>query len=267
MIRIGVVGRGRFGSHLAHGLRLLGHDVAVRTRESGAPLAAWVADREVICLACRDDQLAKLVAELDTCPLTAKTVLLHSGTTPLALMEPLQRRGAVIGKFHPLMAFTNVADAPIPPDTPFACEGPIEHLVRPWTEAWSAQLYCLRAEDWRTYHLAAVLAANFLPLFIREGARLLSPLTPNQSASEALAWLAPLVRASVAAALDGANALPYSGPAVRGDTAVLAAQTNQLVAEDPAWAALYRQASELILAKRGALIENHAADRLNGTSD
>lgn len=247
MIRVGIVGRGRFGSHLAHGLRQLGHQVAVRTRQMPLALDAWSADRELLCLACRDDQLADLVAALASCSLAGKIVLIHSGTTPLALLDPLQQAGAVTGKFHPLMAFTEVADKPIPAGTPFAFEGPIEALVRPWAEAWDARLYRLRAEDWRTYHLAAVLAANFLPLFIREGARLLAPLTSEGDRGQALDWLAPLVRAAVEAALDPANPLPFAGPAVRGDSAVLTAQEHLLQAHHPDWAELYRSASAMIM--------------------
>lgn len=249
-MNIGVLGGGRFGSHLAHSLRKLGHGVQVLGHDQSEQTAQWVKVNAVLCLACRDDQLTQLITQFKPHALTRKTVLIHSGATPLSVLLPLQERGAVIGKFHPLMAFTRVEDAPIPQGTPFAYEGDIAPWVAPWVEAWGGKLYPLTGAQWQTYHLAAVVAANFLPLFIREGASLLAPITGTGSEGDALDWLAPLLRTTLAAALDRNNPRPYAGPAVRGDAQVLQLQEKQLREDHPALAELYRQISALISAKK-----------------
>ncbi len=243
---IGVLGPGRFGKALARGLGFLGYQVVVKGREGGTQsLAGWVSGCQVLCLAVRDDQLIPLVPTLADTAIRGKTVLIHSGTTPLSILNPLAERGAVTGKFHPLQAFTHSTNGTIPQGTPFAAEGPITSIVEPWVKAWSGSLHHLEGDQWAVYHLAAVLAANFLPLFIRAGATLLEPLEQNRQ--DALDWLRPLVQTTVEAALDGNNPLPFSGPAIRGDLGTIEAQAQLLEQLHPELSSLYRQATGTIL--------------------
>jgi len=245
---IGILGPGRLGRSLAISLRGSGARVHLRGREAGGPVADWLAEVEVVILTVRDDQLEAVVASLTGLDWTAKTAMMCAGAVPLEVLRPLSERGAVIGKFHPLQAFSEPRGQPVPSGTPWAIEGPIEALVAPWVHAWSGSLHILGPTDWARYHLAAVFSANFLPLFIRAGARILEPLARDPA--DAIAWLAPLVRHSVRGALDPAKALPFSGPAVRGDTRVLEKQIGMLEEMDAAWADLYRRASEAIARER-----------------
>lgn len=242
---VGVLGVGRFGSALVNGLRAIGVVVQPRERQAHQPLHTWVALCDVICLCVRDDQLEHVVAELSRCDLNSKTVLMHAGTIALETMEPLASAGAVVGKFHPLMSFSEKNERGIPAGTPFAYEGDILPVISPWVDQWQAQHHHVVGEQWQVYHLAAVLSANFLPLFIRFGGNLLTELTGGDL-HKALAWLAPLVQASVAKGLDGAITHPFSGPAVRGDGKVLARQAAALEKSDTDWRELYRLASKLI---------------------
>jgi len=127
----------------------------------------------------RDDQLNTLIDDLATLDLTGKTVVHHAGTVALEVLQPLAERGARIGKFHPLQSFSE-ATALLPRGIPFAIEGDIDELVLPWIAAWDGQAHHLSGDAWATYHLAAVIAANFLPLFIREGADLLGQGSTNR---------------------------------------------------------------------------------------
>lgn len=248
-VPVGIIGMGRLGSSLATSLRAVGHAVAERRRDTTTPLARWSASLSVICLTVRDDELAEQVAGLATVPLSGKIVLLFSGATPLALLAPLQRVGAVIGKLHPLQTFAQKDGAPMPAGTHYAYEGEIEALVRPWVAAWSGQLHHLVGDQWARYHAAAVTAANFLPLLIRCGAELLEPLAEDRA--DALDWLKPLIQNSVANALDGALDLPFSGPAVRGDVGVLQRQAALLDEIHPETAVLYRLTSRMVAARAG----------------
>ncbi len=247
---IGILGVGRLGGSLAASLRALGLAVRERRRDDVVTLEAWAVPCNCLIITVRDDQIAEAVDSLTNLDLTGKQVLMCSGAVPLSVLAPLAERGAVTGKLHPLQAFTEQGQVPVPRGTPWACEGPIQDLVAPWVEAWEGTLHALSGDDWAIYHAAAVTAANFLPLFIRAGARLLGPLAADRD--DALAWLAPLVQTSVAAALDPKRDLPYSGPAVRGDQRVLDAQIALLKQHDPRLAELYRLASEAIAAERNA---------------
>lgn len=239
---VGILGLGRLGSSLECSLGALRHEVRVHRR--GDILQDWLNACDVLCLSVRDDQIIGVVSELSVYDLGEKIALIHSGSVSLEVMRPLREAGAVVGKFHPLQAFTSMKAAPVPSGTPWAAEGPIDTLVRPWVDAWDGQLHFLTGDQWAVYHLAAVTAANFLPLFIRAGSNLLEPMSKDRQ--EALDWLAPLVRRSVEGALDAEKALPFSGPAVRGDRDVIAAQIELLEKLQPGMADLYRRASEEI---------------------
>ncbi|CAM2065784.1 DUF2520 domain-containing protein [Sulfidibacter corallicola] len=241
---VGVWGIGRLGSSLVASLRALDLDVRERRRDGDRPLSRWVEDLSVVCLAVQDGALTEVVEALREVDVSGRTVLVLSGATALDVLAPLRKCGATVGKLHPLQTFTRVAYERIPPGTHFAIEGPIRELVAPWVEAWDGVLHELSGDDWKVYHLAAVVAANFLPLFIRAGAGFLRPLARDDQ--DALNWLEPLVSHSVAAALDGAKDLPYSGPAIRGDRQTLDAHERLLEGLRPEWLPIYRLASALI---------------------
>ena len=247
---VGVLGLGRFGRALVRSLRDIGYTVAPKGKGGGDPaqdrraLTTWARRCEVLCLAVRDMHIASVVAELSGTGLKDKTVLIHSGATPLDVLTPLEQEGAIIGKLHPLQSFTRAVDLPIPKGTPFAVEGEVLALVKPWVEAWSGTLHPLSPEQWLIYHVAAVTAANFLPLFIRAGAGLLEPLA--RDAQDALQWLRPLVQTSVDAALDADNHAPFSGPAVRDDQKTIQEHEDYLAQKHPDLLPLYRLATQTV---------------------
>lgn len=244
---IGVIGIGRFGSHLVHSLKQLNYPVTVYLRQTTQSLETWAETCDCLCLAVRDDQITDCVTALAAAKLEGRSVLIHSGATPLTHLTPLSERGALIGKFHPLQAFTKASEAPIPKGTPFAVEGETT-LAEDWAAAWQCPIYRLSGDDWKRYHLAAVMAANFLPLFVRAGAELLQDLAKDQD--DALQWLAPLVETTIRGALDPKRDLPYSGPAIRGDQQTIANHLDILKQSTPHLLDLYEVATERILGLR-----------------
>lgn len=238
----GVLGLGRLGSSLVASFQE--HGASVLTKGRAGDFDTWLQPVDVLCLCLRDDALAPFISAHRTANFTGKTVLFHSGVTPLQLLAPLAEQGARIGKWHPLQAFTNSEAKLVPAGTHWAYEGDVAALVAPWTRAWHGTLHHLQGDEWRVYHLAAVLSANYLPLFIRMGAHILEPLSENPQ--QALDWLKPLIEQSVAAGLDGGNALPFSGPAIRGDQATLAQHSAWLGKNQPSYQALFEQVSQAV---------------------
>lgn len=246
--RVGVIGRGRFGSCLLAGLapdqpvsRERGEDVA-----DPDGLAAWIEPLEVICLAVRDDQIGPLVRRLARLDLKGKGVLIHSGLKPLAALHSLRTAGAYLGKLHPLFSFSRPGGRVMPSGIPFAVEADPElmPLLRTWIVSWRGALHPLTATQWTPYHLAAVMAANFLPVYIRAGAAILEPVAGDTKS--ALEWLQPLIEQTVRGALDHENELPYSGPAVRGDQETIADHLSFLDQHFRRYHDLYKDASSAI---------------------
>jgi len=255
---IGILGIGRLGSAFSNSFRLqsIEHKTLDRPgflatlEASSTGLSSWVAECGAILLCVRDDQLEETVSHLSTCDLRGKTVLMHAGALPLGILRPLAKAGAICGKFHPLMSFSGSHDSVIPKGTPFAYEGNIVPIVQPWIQVWESPLHLVEGDSWQWYHLAAVMAANFLPILIRTGAKLMAQV-PETDQARSLEWLSPLVRQTVANALDAKNQSPFSGPAVRGDWQVLAKQEALLLERSPEWAGIYRSLSERIAQDSG----------------
>lgn len=239
--RVGIIGLGRFGSHLNHSLRAIGYETYVYQQTDAIES---ISSCDHLCIAVRDDQIQGMVQELSKISLSGKTVLIHSGVAPLTYLAPLQEKGACIGKFHPLQAFTHKADEPVPKGTPFAVEGHTE-IAQDWAKAWECPVYHLSGDDWQRYHLAAVMAANFLPLFVRAGAEILEPLAKDQG--DALQWLAPLVQTTIQHALDPDRKLPFSGPAIRGDQKTIETHLAQLKEDAPHLLDIYKVPTDAIL--------------------
>lgn len=245
--RVGMIGMGRLGKSLAFSLTELGYRLETPP-DRRVFSQDWLDNQDILCLCVRDDQLEDLVDILARSTHRDRIVMMHAGAVNLSLLDPLAERGAVIAKFHPLQAFTQAKDAPIPPDTPWAYEGDIAHLVEPWVTAWGGRLHHLTGDQWRRYHLAAVVAANTLPLLIRAGGELLEPL--GDDLGDALDWLKPLVLHSVRCGLDADNPMPFSGPAIRGDQQVLEGQMDLLKEIAPDMVELYRVAAQAMAKRR-----------------
>jgi len=245
-LRIAVIGLGRLGRALQCSLRRAGHRTLSVERSRDQLDQCRLDDLDVLCLAVRDDQIDSLVSELAQYDLEHKVALIFSGIKNLSCLDPLHRRGARIGRLHPLMAFSRAESKPFPGGTHFALAGHDEALGMSmrWVRQWQGVSHRIEEDDVVRYHLAAVLASNFLPLMIRMGAELLHPLAEGRA--QTLDWLRPLVERSVEMGLDRHDRLPFSGPAVREDAGTLSLHREWLQHNRPEWLELYDQASRLI---------------------
>ena len=177
------------------------------------------------------------------------SLTLFSGSVQLEGIEDVLPRTQV-GRLHPLSSFTNQEN--MPKGLTFAVSGP-ENLVstyRAWVSVWEGTAFELSDEDAETYHLAAVLASNFLPLWVRVGARYMSQVKHMDSPLKALQ---PLVEQALAHALDENQKFPYSGPAARGDKALIQKYTHRLNREDPKLGALFAEICHIVQSEKDKL--------------
>jgi len=251
-----LVGAGRLGQALLASLHALGEPAEFASCRLERHIPPEWRDRSVWL--CTPDGLLPGVAEaLAKCNRGPRSLVFCSGATPLSLFVA-SRQGVALGKLHPLASFPARRREPFAPGLCFAisADSPLREQLLARVTRWRGRAFLLRDEDAPLYHLAAVLAANFLPVLVRLGERLLHPaLEPAMGeppvlageAPTALQALGPLVRSALDAALDEKLQRPFSGPASRGDEPTLRIHEALLAERDPQLAELYRLLSAQIL--------------------
>ena len=207
--RIHVIGSGRVGSA-----------VAARLRERG--IAVGPDDPELVLLCVPDSAIADTARGLTPGPWVAHV----SGATPLAALDPHQRRFSV----HPLQTFTRARG-------PEQLDGAWAAVTAETDEARSAgfqlaETLGLRAfelaDSARTlYHAGAVFASNYVVTLHRAASLLL------ESAGAPPQALEPLMRQTIE------NGFELTGPIARGDWATVDAHRAAVHAAHPELDQLY----------------------------
>jgi predicted short-subunit dehydrogenase-like oxidoreductase (DUF2520 family) len=252
---VGIVGVGRLGSTLlatfrTHNIRPLYTDPRPHPELGrGIDLKELVSRSSLIFLTVQDDLILTTmsqIAEDESTVHEEKIFVICSGSFDLRNLDLSKREQWRKVKLHPLQSFTARNLTVFPEGTPFAVEAPetLEELFSNLVKSWKGIPHFLRGESWFIYHLAAVVAANFLPLLIRDGIDILSELTVDHSASTE--WLRPLVEFSVQQALNADLAKPFSGPAARGDKKVMDRHLQWLSTHKPDLKNLYETLSHRI---------------------
>jgi predicted short-subunit dehydrogenase-like oxidoreductase (DUF2520 family) len=206
-VNIGIIGRGRLGATLAPLWRARGHHVVTYGREPVAP------GHDVVLIAVPDRAIAEVSASIQPGP-----VVLHaSGATDVEVLRPHRPAGSL----HPLMTFPGVALGAPPIQGVVAAvagdPGAVEVATRLATDLGMTP-FAVHG-DRRLYHAAAVIAGNYAATLLLVAGRVLS--LAGAPPEEAANLLLPLAEASLQnVARHGARAM--TGPAVRGDLAVLA---------------------------------------------
>ncbi len=242
-MKLGIVGNGRLGSALKASLNAIDLDVHVFNREHWADVQrheACFPDLDVWIVCVPDDAALAVIRELAVKRPAARLVC-TSGGLEMAEMYLAWGAAAGIAKLHPLQSFAKREQRVFESNTHFALGGDTElcELLESWVTNWRGVAHRLGDDQWLLYHLAATLSANFLPLLIRRGSELLQSLDNSQT--NALSWLRPLVEQSVAFGLDAQLDAPYSGVAIRGDTQMINRHADLLASIDPAWRETYLQ--------------------------
>jgi predicted short-subunit dehydrogenase-like oxidoreductase (DUF2520 family) len=207
--RVHVIGSGRVGSA-----------VAARLRERGVAVGAD--DPDLVLLCVPDSAISGVARGLTPGPWVAHV----SGATPLAALEPHERRFSV----HPLQTFTRERGPEQLDGAWAAVTAETDDARAPGFEL--AETLGLRpfelADSARTlYHAGAVFASNYL-VTLQRAARLLF-----ESAGAPPEALEPLMRRTIE------NGFELTGPISRGDWATVTAHREAIEAKRPELEQLY----------------------------
>ena len=265
MQTLNVIGCGRVGQTLAallhqHGVCVL-QDLYSRTPASAeqaacfvgagrvAPSLAAMRPADLWLISVPDGQISEVAAQLAAAQgaaLKGSVAWHNSGFLSAEVLAPVQAVGASTASVHPVLSFATPASAVAQfAGTLCGLEGQPEALavLRPWVAAIGGQGFGIESAKKPLYHAAAVFCSNFTVVLQgvaqeawRESgvpAELLAPLTQT------------LLQSSVfnVAKLGPAEAL--TGPAARGDTAVVQRQAEVVQAWHPQAGEAYRLLSDM----------------------
>jgi predicted short-subunit dehydrogenase-like oxidoreductase (DUF2520 family) len=233
---IAIVGRGRLGRTVARKLRAAGVETLDLGRGDTIPPAP------VTWLLVPD----RAIAEVSALVPSGGVVLHSSGALGAEALAPHIKRAVL----HPIMSFPGDT---LPDRVPATLAGEPEAVdaARRLAESlgWEAIPF---AGDRALYHAACVMAGNFAGALFEEACTALS--LAGVDPGDAPGLLGPLARASLENAIVlGPSAL--TGPAARGDRAVVERHRSALGARDRTLLAVYdalSAATDRILAKKGA---------------
>jgi len=250
-----LVGPGRVGTSLAHwactrGARLV--QVAGRRTSKAPPWveslgAEWALAEaldtrklDLLLLALPDANYDDAVRRIADRPPSA--VVLHtSGSQDVSILDPLRAIGAETGSIHPLKAFPRpLVEVTSARDVFFALDGvpTAVHLGERLVSAWGGRSAVIEAPLRLLYHSAATLAAGGVATLMAAVWQLAHDVDLPDAVWEGYVNLARGALEAVESAQIPARAI--TGPAARGDQALIDRELAALAAVDPRLEALAR---------------------------
>ena len=279
MLKLGFIGTGTVGTALAVRLNSEGYQVVAvssRSRASAENLTQVISNcrifdnsqdvadiAELVFITTPDDAIAKVVSQLKWH--VGQSVVHCSGADSTEILQPARESGAHVGVFHPLQTFASAKQAMgnIPGST-FAVEAeePLLNILKDMAAALDGHWIELKASDKVIYHVAAVMACNYVVTLVKLAADLWQTFSiPPQQATQALL---PLLRGTISNI--EAIGIPQclTGPIARGDTGTIKKHLEALQKSAPAILPTYRelglQTISIALAK--GRINQHQAKEL-----
>jgi len=260
---INLIGGGRVGQTLGRLLAQCGQaqvqDVLTRSAASAHDAVAFIGTGRAVLnmvdmrpadlwlLAVPDDQISQVAAGLALLDSLPPALAFHaSGALAANELKPLQAIGWQVASAHCLLSFASPQLALKQfAGTPCALEGDAQALaeLRPLLTRLGAQCFDVRSEDKLLYHAGAVFATNFLPVLqdLAEQLWQHSGMPPQLVQQLRASLLQNAVNNIVK--LGPQDAL--TGPASRGDTALLANQGQAVQDWDASAGLAYKALSAL----------------------
>ncbi|WP_417526206.1 Rossmann-like and DUF2520 domain-containing protein [Marinovum sp.] len=178
---------------------------------------------DVYLLTVPDDQIAAVARRLAACDLPPATVAHCSGFHPSALLAPLAEAGWQTGSAHSVLSFADPALSVVQFQGAFCgIEGAASALLTQVFTALGARCFPIRGEAKALYHAAAVISNNFTTVLQALAQEAWAEAgMPEDVMSE---LHAVLLRGTVESVLAKGPQAALTGPAARGDSAVVTAQ-------------------------------------------
>ncbi|KAK45346.1 hypothetical protein BG58_18395 [Caballeronia jiangsuensis] len=203
---------------------------------------------DIWLLSVPDMQISEVARALACrCKNDDSSIAVHcSGALESETLAPLRAVNWSVASAHPVLSFADPGTAVFQFEgTPVGIEGDQEarDTWRDTLSAVGARCFEIHPGSKTLYHSAAVVASNFLPVL----AALSSELWRNSGLPEALTldMLRALIRNSVDNVLTLGPREALTGPASRGDNAVVESQARAIGAWDPACSEAYEALSIL----------------------
>lgn len=281
-LRYGLIGPGRVGSSLAAWIAVRGGRLQVwerrsddvpRTPGAGAirpfsrrnrrDLAEIRSEPLDLLLLCVPDwEVAGLALALGS--VEARVALHVSGSLTAEVLAPLRGRGATIGSFHPLWAFSGRVAKP-PRGLTVGVDGDPAAIAmsRLLADAFGAVAVEIPGESRLIYHLAATLAAGGVATVAATAAA----LARAQGLPEALGeGFRALARSALAGLASPRLDRGFTGPVARGDADLVRAEWHEL-ARFPEFEPLVRELARAMIRRleegSGTLPGHRAIDRFS----
>ena len=248
-MRIVILGAGRVATHMAKALHKNGHKIDAvwsRTIESAQRLARVVdsspvndisvlpTDADAYIIAVKDSALQEVIAKA-TKGRETRLFLHTAGSMPLSVFDGYTENGGV---FYPMQTFSMEREVDFRA-IPLFIEG-ADARIRQLAESISEHVYELSSDDRKYLHLAAVFACNFANHCYTLAAEVL------EKKGLPFDVMLPLVDETARKVHELHPKEAQTGPAIRGDKNVMAAQAALL---DSRMQAIYNLMSESIQEK------------------
>ncbi|MCA0177486.1 MAG: DUF2520 domain-containing protein [Proteobacteria bacterium] len=255
---LNVIGAGRVGPVLARLWQQAGvlrvQGVAARHLVSAQNATAFIGSglactdlaelppAELWLVAVPDDQITAVATQLAAQPHVPAAAWHCSGFLPSCALAPLAAAGWQVGSVHPALSFAD-RDAALAQFAGTVCAVEGDDRAFAAVSAIGGRPFALRAEAKPLYHAAAVWASNFQPVLdaVAQGLWRHIGMPPD--------LVAPLAQGFAQRAVDNVGQLgaqaALTGPAARGDLAVVQAEIQALAALDSDLAAAYAALSAL----------------------
>jgi predicted short-subunit dehydrogenase-like oxidoreductase (DUF2520 family) len=181
-----------------------------------------------LLIAVADDALAQVAEALAEVYPSGDGVALHtSGAHGVEILAPLAAKGFDCGTLHPLQTISD-GNADVLKGIAFAILGSKKAVTfaEEIVTALDGTPLRIRPEHRATYHAAAVMASNYITALIHAAGQLLQ--LAGVAGAESRRALAPLIRQSVANALQQGPAQALTGPIRRGDAGTVAVHLTAL---------------------------------------
>ncbi len=249
-LRVAFIGSGNVATHLAGGLSAAGCEIVCvcsPTRAHARRLAdrfndclaiesvgSLPADADLYLISTVDSAVANIASEM---PRVTGLVAHTSGSVPLSALRTVSEMTAVI---YPLQTFSREVDVRLD-DVPFFTEASTAEahaFADRIAGLLSPKVYHADSAHRKTLHIAGVLSCNFANYLWDRTSDLLG------QAGYSFDVVRPLIEATLRKAVEVGPHAAQTGPAMRGDLAVIESHIESL---DPTTADIYRIITEAII--------------------